>query len=65
MEGVNDQHRPCAHYGITQGVIRVDCFITNTLLYFVPKISVFLELIERYNERVGFENKALRINEIC
>ena len=42
MEGVKDLHRPCARYGITQGVITVDVLLTNTLLYFVPKIRCIL-----------------------
>ena len=54
MEGVKDLHRPCACYGITQCVIRVDILMTNTLLYFVRKIGVFFKLIDRYNKRVGF-----------
>ena len=54
MECVKDLHRPCARYGITQGIIRLDYGITqgvirvevlilNMLLYFVPKINYILE----------------------
>ena len=43
MEGVKDQHRPCACHGITQGMIRVDILITKTLLYLVQIIRCILE----------------------
>ena len=40
-------------YGITQGVIRVDVLITNTLHSIsCRKLGVFFKLIEKYNERV-------------
>ena len=68
MEGVKDLHRPCACYGITQCVIRVDILITNMLIYFVQNIGVFFKLIDRYNERMSFVlyvHEALRIDEIC
>ena len=68
VEGVKDLHRPCARYGLTQGVIRVDVLTTNVLLYFVQKNSLFFKLIDGYNEMVVFVlyiHAALRINEIC
>ena len=39
MKGVRDLPRPCECYGITQSVIRLEVFITNTLFYFMQKMG--------------------------
>ena len=47
MKGVRDLQRPCECYGITQSVIRLDVFITNTVFCFMQKmrcIYIFLTL---------------------
>ena len=44
MKDVRDLHRPCECYGITQGVIRLDVFITNTLFCFMQNMRCIYNL---------------------
>ena len=71
-----DLHRPCARYGITQGVIRL---VVQTLAWHIRcsiacnklGVGLFVKLIDRYNEgvdRVSYNSiihEALRIDKIC